>query len=319
MTDDLNGALKLIDEQIKCQKIKMVGQPFVKQSLIYAFTTENITGYLSKLSLKNKNNALSVLASGDQLFSLATLGFKNVDTFDSNALTSYYALGLKLAALIKYNYQEFLKFFTLVFSTSSLEELNDLINSLLPLMSKKYRLFWQQLLDFNYQNQKDLPKPLNLMQMLLMNKNINPKRCPYLLNAQNYQLAQDNINKMHITFKCLNALDIPDTYHEKYDLILLSNICDYLYKYWDYNWPYSKLKEYTNKLMLNLNSKGVLALAYLIHKYNSYDSSYLYHLIPSSSVTLNSLTNESLINFANISNDSINKTIKDALLLVKKK
>lgn len=56
---------------------------------IYRNTNENLSKIFSNYNFENKN-VLSVLASGDQVFSSYYLGANNVDTFDSNILTYYY-------------------------------------------------------------------------------------------------------------------------------------------------------------------------------------------------------------------------------------
>ena len=68
-------------------------------SKVYLWTNENIDAYLNIVDISSKENALSVLASGDQTFNLITKGIMNIDTFDTNKLTEYFALGLSFNAL----------------------------------------------------------------------------------------------------------------------------------------------------------------------------------------------------------------------------
>lgn len=56
---------------------------------IYRNTNENLSIILSNYDFRNKD-VLSVLASSDQVFASYYLGASNVDTFDSNILTYYY-------------------------------------------------------------------------------------------------------------------------------------------------------------------------------------------------------------------------------------
>ena len=65
---------------------------------------------MQQLDFKDKKKALSVLASGDHVFNLIYYGILNIDTFDTNRLTEYYALGLKRAALLAFTYEEYLLF-----------------------------------------------------------------------------------------------------------------------------------------------------------------------------------------------------------------
>ena len=81
-----------------------------KYSKIYFWTNENVDAYLNLVTFEGKDSALSVLASGDQLFNLICKGIINIDTFDSNKLTEYFAFGLKRAAILKYSYQDYIKY-----------------------------------------------------------------------------------------------------------------------------------------------------------------------------------------------------------------
>ncbi len=66
---------------------------FGEYDKFYPYTNECISGYLRFVDFIKKNSALSVLSSGDHVFSLISHGINNVDTFDINRLTEYYALG----------------------------------------------------------------------------------------------------------------------------------------------------------------------------------------------------------------------------------
>lgn len=58
---------------------------------VYAFTNENIKGYLKRIK---GDNVLSICSSGDQYLNLLNHGFSNIDLVDINPLTEYYALGI---------------------------------------------------------------------------------------------------------------------------------------------------------------------------------------------------------------------------------
>ena len=79
-----------------------------KYSTLYFWTNENINAYLSLFPMEMYENALSVLSSGDHIFNLIQRGILDIDTFDSNLLTKYYALGLKKAMILKYSYKDFI-------------------------------------------------------------------------------------------------------------------------------------------------------------------------------------------------------------------
>ena len=110
MCDCINETKNIVKKQIDEQKVTMFGIPFSEYQKVYASTNENIYGYMSKLDFNGKNNALSVMASGDHAFNAALYGIKEIDTFDTNKLTIYYSLGIKRSAILKYNYKDYLSF-----------------------------------------------------------------------------------------------------------------------------------------------------------------------------------------------------------------
>ena len=122
----ISGVKNIIDRQVNAGKIYVFGRPFSEWQKVYKETNENINGYMQQLDFKDKKKALSVLASGDHVFNLIYYDILNIDTFDTNRLTEYYALGLKRAALLAFTYEEYLLFNEkLTDSSISLEELNN--------------------------------------------------------------------------------------------------------------------------------------------------------------------------------------------------
>ena len=75
---------------------------------VYAWTNESVYNALDFADAYGRQRALSVLASGDQVFSMLDYKIDDIDTFDINALTEYYALGLKRAMILKYDYFYFI-------------------------------------------------------------------------------------------------------------------------------------------------------------------------------------------------------------------
>ena len=123
MKEAIEATEKMIDAYIMGKKRRKINT-FGEYDKVYATTTENIDAYLKLAEFSGKNEALSVLASGDQAFSLASKGIKNITTFDINKLTEYYALGLKRSAILTYGYNEFLSYFKNLFDLNiNLDEL----------------------------------------------------------------------------------------------------------------------------------------------------------------------------------------------------
>ena len=314
----ISGVKNIIDRQVNAGKIYVFGRPFSEWQKVYKETNENINGYMQQLDFKDKKKALSVLASGDHVFNLIYYGILNIDTFDTNRLTEYYALGLKRAALLAFTYEEYLLFNEkLTDSSISLEELNNLVSLCYPFMEEKYRKFWQEVMAYNYQHQKNNEEKLNVFLMLLMNIASSYQiihNNAYLKDEASYEKMRKNLAKANIRFECLNALNLKEK-KEKYDLIFLSNIPDYFDASFGYYWEYPKLLNYEKSLKPIMNEFASLALAYLIKFYNIPSNTYKTHPILTSNLNIKDLTTEEILIFPRYLESTQSKHVSDGLIL----
>jgi len=76
---------------------------------MYVYGTEAMSGYYSKLHLKNKK-ILTIAGSGDPMINAFFTGAKDVIGFDLNYF-SYFITSLKFEAIKTLTYKEFLRFF----------------------------------------------------------------------------------------------------------------------------------------------------------------------------------------------------------------
>ena len=262
-------AKEMIKNQVNQKRITNVFEPFSKYSKGYLWTNENIKEYINKKYISEYNSALSVTGSGDHLFNLILNNVLNIDTFDTNTLTEYNVLGLKKALIEKFKYNDFLTICELIANNMlTLVETTYLIKDLLPLMDKKYRKYWQKISEYNYQLQKNNDEYLDLFAMLFINiteKNKFIRRNSYLMGKDNYDKFKENMMRANINFYCTNAINILDTFpNQKYDVILLSNILDYI----TINWNYEQLRKFEDELLFITNNNGKIFLAYLLNYYN---------------------------------------------------
>ena len=318
MMQIISGVKNILDRQLNAGKIYVFGRPFSECQKVYKETNENINGYMQQLDFKNKKKALSVLASGDHVFNLVYYGILNIDTFDTNRLTEYYALGLKRAALLAFTYEEYLLFNQkLTDLSTSIEELNSMVSLCYPFMEAKYRKFWQEVMEYNYQHQKNNQEKLNVFLMLLMNMASNYQithNNAYLKDSTSYEHMRKNLAKANITFECRNALNLGEK-KEKYDLIFLSNIPDYFDASFGYYWDYSKLQAYEESLKNIVNENASIALAYLIKLYNISSATYKSHPILTSSLNLKDLKNEETLIFPRYLESVQSEHVCDGLIL----
>lgn len=323
MCDSIKATKQMIEKQVSDGKISVFGVPFSKYQKVYASTNENINGYMKKLDFKDKTSTLAVMASGDHAFNTAFYGIKDIDTFDTNVLTQYYALGIKRSAILAFSYKEYLLFLNKILDENiSLEELTEIIKSLLSYMDYEFKLYWEEVLSYNYLVQKDSKNPLNLFHMLLINIQgaiKNPINNAYLLSEENYNILKNNLSKVNFSFQNIECFELPHKIKKQYDFIFLSNIADYFYKQFGYSWTYDNLKKVEEEFKQIQKDNGILALAYLYKMYLINIDKYMTHPIKNSKVKVSDLKIGQLITFPSIIDNRECKPVHDGLILSKKK
>ena len=287
----LETAKNLIDRQINNQVNNNIPNFSIDfTEYCFGWSNENISAYLDLVPFYDKTSALSVLASGDQLFSLITNGITQIDTFDINRLTEYYALGFKRAMILKYDYNTFKSIMSFISSSEiSIEYINELIIGLFPYMETKHINFWRSLIDYNYLIQKRNQTNINLFRMLCLNFHFTNRDITndYLKNEENYEKLRKGLRNANISFKCANAIDLANVYKGKFDFILLSNILDYFVKFYGRNWTYDKLLEYEKRLETLANPRGTIFLEYMF-EYPIFTDD---EIIDGASITISDLKN----------------------------
>lgn len=89
--------------------MKMIRTRFNKTSKIYAFTTENISGYFPLIDFSQKK-ILTVCSSGDHMINAYLMGADYVMNFDINRNAQCFA-ELKIVAIQRLSFTEFCSFF----------------------------------------------------------------------------------------------------------------------------------------------------------------------------------------------------------------
>lgn len=313
---------------IELEKTKELIENYIKHhnafsNRVYSYTNENIKSYLNNFDFNDKNNALSVLSSGDQVFNLIHNGITNMDTFDSNYLTEFYSLGIKKAMILKYDYKDFLhKYLDLLLGYYSIYKESIFIEKLLPYMDSRYAMFWNDLVKFNYDLQSNISDKRLLISDIVTKKFIMKDRIKlynnYLSSDEDYEILKDNLLNSKINFSCLDILNISNKFNNKYDFILLSNIFDYLDSRFKLGWDYSCLKKEINRMYPMLNNDGVMLIHYLF-KCIMEDNKVKGTLIAGSNIKYNDLTNEELCYFDFFDNKNYSDNMKDAIMYVRKK
>lgn len=230
---------------------------YKKYCKLYSFTTENISGYYIFLDFKNKD-ILTVCASGDHAINALLKGANIVDTFDINKLSNYFS-ELKYAGIKKLNYKEFIEFFTI--SDNSFDY--NIFSKMKDNLSNNSYMFFEGLYrHFDY-NGKNLRKS-EIFNNLYDISDYKIKYNDYL-KKDNYLQAKKKI--VSIKFSCNSFINLNKNTDKKYDLILLSNISDYIKDLFKDNYLEKYKMFIENELSNMLKPNGKIALAY-IYDYN---------------------------------------------------
>ena len=200
---------------------KDIAIDYQKYSKCYPFTNEKLKDLTSFIDKANVNKALCVLSSGDHAFNLIYHGINNIDTFDCNRITEYYALGFKRYAIECLSYQQYCDFF---FNDSS--ENQSIEKYIISCLPEKYKNFWQSYFEYLLENYNPLlssRRSANIFRILGYIEESMTENNNYLSSEEDYKKLQRNLLNAQINFK---ELDVKSLSHqkEKYDLIMLSNI-----------------------------------------------------------------------------------------------
>lgn len=196
---------------------------YAKYSKSYFTTTENIRKYMERLQL-NEGRALSVLASGDQTFNLIYKGIKNIDTFDVNYLT-YFIFNLRRAMFLGLDKKDALRAHKFFGISGHLEESLEILEKIKSYMPSEVYSYYKELLEFALASGIfDLRNLFENRTKNLQNYNL------YLDSKEAYLQLQKGLDVANVEFNFGDAKDIISKINRDYEVIILSNIGDYLLK-----------------------------------------------------------------------------------------
>lgn len=246
---------------------------FSSNSAMYVFTTENLVDYIKKLKPENKN-VLTITGSGDQLINLALMGTRKIDNFDVNQ-NAYFITQLKLAALQALSYEEFLDFFCLydgeeisnagtVYFQKKIGE-NDCAFSfktylqIKPYLDETSAFFWNLIYeDFQFDGKKLASSSL----FYSGTRYSALKNNAYLRDEESYLKARDMINNVQINYIECNLLEVHKL-SDIYDIMLFSNVYDYLIDEWYNVISEEEFVDYIeSQASQRLSENGTIAVAY---------------------------------------------------------
>ncbi len=211
---------------ISLKTTNLKDQMFHTHSPIYVKSNERIEAYTNYF--KDKENVLSVIASGDQILNMIYYGAKKIDAFDISTFPQYYTY-LKIGAIKSLTLKEYLNFFYQINEDS--EKYDDMYYyKIRENLNEFVREFWDDL--FNFFDWKDINESTLFSKETIslsdvINQNI------FLQNKTNYKSLQNKIDNVAINPSVINIINEYYNYNKPYDLVYLSNLIYYIniYKY----------------------------------------------------------------------------------------
>lgn len=182
--------------------------------------SECIIGYLDKLQY-NKSRALSVLSSGDHVFNLICDGVKEIDAFDINRL-QYYVYFLKRAFILAFSYKQFLLATSTMSCTGFIEDKMCVVEAARPYLPLDVYLYYQELLEYALYH-----KDVNFSSLYFRGENFFVCN-NYLANKANYDKLRSVLKSANVNLHFDDVRKIPKLVSGEYDIVLLSNIADYI-------------------------------------------------------------------------------------------
>ena len=242
---------------------------------------------------------------------------KSSDYFDINPFTKYY-YELKIAAIKSLDYNEFLEFFCYedypkTFKKNKKAFNLEMYKKISPYLKDDTKIFWDSLylevsgIDIRNSNlfSKD-EEPLRVI-----------KKANNYLDEFNYNNLKNNI-KLTPNFYQSNIVRLDKKLNKQYDIIMLSNIAQYIEGLFDKN-HLENLKEVILKLEDKLKDNGIIIVSYLYDIYGRYDYNNT-PLIYDLRRVRNVIRGLEIIDFEGIQNLKFeaSKNIKDGILIYKK-
>ncbi len=266
---DLEAAIKLYLDGY-CSKSFEISGKFTEYASFYHLTNESVETFLKIVTLTLETKALSILASGDQVFHLVQRGLKDIDTFDINRLTEYYALGFKKRAIECLSFEDYNKLFEYYKEyydkTHNCQHL-DIEQYVIENMEDEYKWFWQELF-YNLKQHGFNPSVFHFANRADRLSSICRIPNSYMKDIEKYNELQQKLAKANITFKQSSIVDVPNNFNKKYDLIYLSNVMEYYTEFFCGNKKKALdiLKKIYNE---NLNINGEILLIDLVDRFMS--------------------------------------------------
>ena len=188
-------------------------QPFFHN--LYSKSNEELYEFFPKLNLKNAS-VMTVGSSGDQVLYSLMFGAKDVVCVDVNPFTKFF-YDFKVASIKHFTFEEFGEYFG--HNKRSEQILNiEVYKQISHLLPEDSKYFWDNLF-------------LEVVSIPTMLFTCPTRKSHHSVNKKQYSTLKKILNKPRpVKFECGDIRNISKNLGDKkYDVILLSNIYDYIY------------------------------------------------------------------------------------------
>lgn len=230
---------------------------------IYPFPTENVKDCLSNYDFKDKN-CVSVLGSSFQMIDMYLRGAKSVTTFDINPFSIYYFYLVK--AFIKSGLE--VEDYVELFQSENVKYIEKTYNRISSKLYGVPKMFWDDL--FECSNKllflnHELFHKINFYDDDVYNNSL-------FFETENLKYLKNHTSMLEPHFINCDIISLDRYLKDKYDMIYLSNIMQYVSNIYNSNEVESlkKYKTLINKLSLKLKDDGEIYCAYLYKYYYEY-------------------------------------------------
>ncbi len=217
---NLNRDIDLAKKVIDC-KLMSPFCTFGEYSMVYRTTNEDIGHPPYVEALTGRKDVFSITASGDQIINSVFYGGRNITGLDISKFTKYYA-ALKIAAVEALTKEEYIKYIVGDYNVDPLSL--DLYSKLRVKLNPDAAVFWDSIFDYcGVERLNDSP--------FFGHFTVAPDRMiinnPFL-HDNNFYETKEKLEEVDIKLYDGNALDINKMKLGSFDLILLSNILNYI-------------------------------------------------------------------------------------------
>lgn len=215
MCDNYNSIMAYKSSTHRLRQIQSTNTgDFYNEGPVYLFSNENISGYMPACGDLHGAYVLTVCASGDHAFESYLAGAAHVDTFDINSF-QHNVMELKTHMIRDLKYEAFMDFF---FNSRNFFD----TRILRPIQHK----FSPELMYFMHRYNKS---GHNMFRYGSSHGDaFDIFRLSYLSDPKKYYELAEKLPE-RLSFKNCDISQISNEFPYKYDLIMLSNIIDYMY------------------------------------------------------------------------------------------